>query len=379
MSISEQEVLLSMIQQYYMPAQVITGTNCIQEKSMLLKSLGQKALIVTGRQSARLNGSLEDTLAALKTNGQDYALFDQVMSNPTIACVYAGADIARSEKVDFVIALGGGSPMDAAKAIALLACQDIPEEALFSGTYGKEVLPMVLVPTTAGTGSEVTQYSVLTNDRLQTKTTLSAPHLFPRYAFLDARYTLSLPYITTLNTAMDALSHAIEGMLTKRASGITDILAAESIRKIFSCLRILSEEKPPTLTERDQLLQAAMLGGMVIANAGTTAVHALGYSLTYFKGIDHGRANGLLLASFLSFVEKTRPERVAQILKQTGLLSTAAFKAEMDRLLGAKEPLSTDEIVRYCDIAMKTRSIANSLVSPGIEDLMAMFRNSIRV
>ena len=120
------------------------------------------------------------------------------------------------------MAIGGGSPMDAAKAIALLACQDIPESALFSGEYGTEVLPMVHIPTTAGTGSEVTQYAVLTNDAAQTKTSLASPMLFPKYALLDAKYMSGLSLSTTINTAMDALSHVIEGMLSIRANAMTD-------------------------------------------------------------------------------------------------------------------------------------------------------------
>lgn len=159
----------AMIQQYYMPSKILMGEDCVQTNSEAFLKMGKKALIVTGEHSAKKNGSFDDIIKVLSSNGQTWALFDKIMSNPTIESVYEGAAIARSEQVDFIIAIGGGSPMDAAKAINLLACQDIPESELFRGQYTDEILPMVMVPTTAGTGSEVTPFAVLTDNRAQTK------------------------------------------------------------------------------------------------------------------------------------------------------------------------------------------------------------------
>ncbi|WP_141694398.1 iron-containing alcohol dehydrogenase, partial [Desulfosporosinus sp. BG] len=195
-----------MTNKYYMPTRVIIGDDCIIKNSELFIPLGKKALIVTGAQSAKSNGSEKDVRTALESVGINYLVFDKVMSNPTISCVYEGASLAKEKGVDFIIAIGGGSPMDAGKAIALLAVQDIEEESLFSGNYEKTVLPMAFVPTTAGTGSEVTQYSILTNDKAQTKTSIASDLLFPTVTFLDAKYTEHLAVTTTINTAIDALS-----------------------------------------------------------------------------------------------------------------------------------------------------------------------------
>lgn len=367
-----------MINQYFMPTKVVTGPHCIQINSTLLAGMGKKALIVTGAHSAKSNGSLKDVTDVLDANSQSYAIFDRVMANPTIACAYEGADFARENKADFVIAIGGGSPMDAAKAIALLARQNITEENLFAGSYSKDVLPMAFVPTTAGTGSEVTQYSILTNHKAQTKTSIASPVLFPTYAFLDARYMSGLSYTTTLNTAIDALSHSVEGMLSNRASFITDCLAKESIQLIASCFDALIS-KTLTDEQRERLLNASMLGGMVIANTGTTAVHAMGYSLTYFKDIDHGRANGLLLAAFLDFVDKSYPDRIKTILSSMGFESVKEFARVMDQLLGEKEAITAEEITQYIGLAMKTKNIANCLITPRESDLAKAFRDSFKI
>lgn len=358
---------------YYMPTKVIAGDGCVKENGNLMWALGRKALIVTGAHSAKANGSLDDVTGVLNSAGLDYAVFDKVMANPTIACAYEGAAFAKKNEVDFVIAIGGGSPMDAAKAIALLSRQDIAEEELFSGNYGNDVFPMAFIPTTAGTGSEVTQYSILTNHKAETKTSIAAPTLFPKLAFLDAKYMEGLSYTTTINTAIDALSHSVEGMLSNRAGAISDSLAMESISLIASCFEAL---KKGTLThrQRETLLHASALGGMVIANTGTTAVHSMGYSLTYFRNVDHGRANGLLLAAFLAFVERNAPERVNTIITCMGLKSVKEFSGIMDTLLGEKEKLTEDEIARFTSIAIKTKNISNCMVVPKQEDLLDIFK-----
>jgi alcohol dehydrogenase class IV len=370
-----------MTSKYYMPTRVFTGIDCISNNKEVFKTLGKTALIVTGARSAKENGSEKDVRMALESVGISYLLFDRVKSNPTVACVKEGAETARLNGVDFIIAIGGGSPMDAGKAIALLAAQEIDEAELFSGNYKNGVLPVACVPTTAGTGSEVTQYAILTNDKAQTKTSIATDYLFPAVAFLDSKYMRDLPVGTTVNTAIDALSHAVEGMLSVRASLVSNTLATESIRLIMESIPELLKAaaagtRAISLQTREMLLQASMMAGMVIAQTGTTAVHAMGYSLTYFKDIDHGRANGLLLAEYLRLVEKQQPELSGRILKSLGLAGVNEFRELMDRLLGTKEAISAEEIRQYSALAMKTKNISNSIVKPDEEDLTRIFEAS---
>lgn len=359
--------------QFHMPTKVFMEENCVLRHADLLKPMGKKALIVTGKNSARITGALGDVRQALETNGQEYALFDEVMSNPTIECVYRGASVAREVRADFIVAIGGGSPMDAAKAIALLAVQDIGESRLFSGDYQEKILPAAFVPTTAGTGSEVTQYSILTNDKARTKTALSSPVLFPKIAFLDGGYTKSLPRKTTVHTAVDALSHSIEGYLSNKANPLTRTLALEGIgiiARLFSALRDFSLSGE----DRERLLYASMLGGMVIAQTGTTAVHAMGYSLTYFKNVDHGQANGLLLAEFMKFTEKTNSSVIREILEAMELLTVDDFQGIMRDLLGSGDRLSDEEAQDYAGLAAGTKNIGNCIVRPAQQDLLDIYR-----
>lgn len=361
--------------QFYMPTRVITGEDCIRKNKDAFRALGTKAMIVTGARSAKANGSEKDVTEALKLADIEYVVFDKVMSNPTIACVYEGAAAARKAGADFVIAIGGGSPMDAGKAIALLAAQDISEDDLFKGQYENKILPMAFVPTTAGTGSEVTPYSILTNDKAQTKTSIATPLLFPALAFLDGRYTKDLGITTTINTAIDALSHGIEGMISVKANPVSDVLAKESIRQIRECFKALKEGSL-TAAHREQLLYASMLAGVVIAHTGTTAVHSMGYSLTYFKDIDHGRANGLLLAEFMKFTAAGRPDVIESIITAMGYKKLEELEKDLEELLGAKEAITAEEISKYSSIAIKAKNIGNCPVVPEEKDLIKIYTES---
>jgi alcohol dehydrogenase class IV len=360
---------------FYIPTRVIMGVGCINKQKECMRGLGKKAMLVTGRNSAKANGSQDDVIQALTDLGIDYVVYDRVMSNPTIECVYEGAALAKKEQAEFIISIGGGSPMDAGKAIALLAAQEVSRENLFSGQYERKVLPMVHIPTTAGTGSEVTQYAILTNDKAQTKTSMASPVLFPTIAFCDPTYMNSLSKTVTINTAIDALSHAVEGMLSKRSTILTDALAKESISYIMKNLDILKADSL-SLEQRGELLYASTLAGMVIAHTGTTAVHSMGYSLTYFRDIDHGRANGLLLASFLDFVKKSDDSLAERVLSAMKLSSVDEFSGVLDELLGEKEIISNEEIETFAAIAINAKNILNCAVIPGKEDLIDIYKVS---
>jgi alcohol dehydrogenase class IV len=365
---------------YYMPTKVVGGENCIIENSALFKELGTRALIVTGRNSAKKNGSCDDVIKALEANGQAYTLFDQVMANPAIACAFDAAGAAQRDACDFVIALGGGSPMDLGKAAAAIAVNPLPADALFTTPFDK-ALPVAAVPTTAGTGSEMTQYAILTNDAVQSKSSLSSPLLFPRIAFLDARYLLTLSRNTFINTALDALSHAVEGMLGVRASAFTDAAAKSGVRAFAECLPALKSGSLEDPAVREKLLFAAALDGMVIANTGTTVVHAMGYSLTYFRNVDHGRANGLLLGAYLRFVQRKEKaagtNRVGGILDALGMESLDEFDAAIDGLLGEREKFTAAEIEQYAETAIHAKHIANSAVRPDKADLLEVLTKSL--
>ena len=367
---------LKMKMNFYMPTKVIMADHCVRDHAEEFAKLGKKAMLVTGRNSAKINGAQDDVIDALKAQNIAYVIFDKVMSNPTIPCVYEGAEFAKANGVDLIIAIGGGSPMDAAKAISLIAAQNIKEEDLFSGNYGKTIIPMIHIPTTAGTGSEVTPYAILTNDAKETKTSIGAPILFPTVALCDPKYMMSLNKVTTINTAIDALSHSIEGMLAIKANPATDVLAMESIKCISECFEGLRSGKL-SLEERGKLLYGSTLGGMVISHTGTTAVHSMGYGFTYFKDIDHGRANGLLLAEFMKVIELEMKAVIDNILRSMKLNSVAEFKVWLAKLLGEKEAITKEEIEKYAAIAIKAKNIANCPVKLTQDQLIEIYTRSM--
>ncbi len=359
---------------YFMPTHIISGAACLTEQCQHFASLGTKALLVTGSSSAQKSGALGDALQALSNNSQDYVIFDKVMANPTIDCVLEGASLARDNHCDFVLAIGGGSPLDAGKAMAALALHpEAHAKNIFTTPYTK-ALPIVALPTTAGTGSEATPYAIITDHVAETKMSIATPIIFPRYAYLDAKYMQSLPKHVFINTVLDALSHAIEGMLALRANVISDNLAKQSITHIASCFPAL-QKGDVSLEQCQELLLASTLAGMVIANTATVAVHAMGYPLTYYKNIDHGRANGLLFPAFMQHVYKQFPQRAQEILQCMNLADVAAFTITMHALLGDKLELSPEECKHFTHKAMQVKNMRNSHLVLTEEDIYNIFKS----
>ncbi len=390
---------------FHMPTQVSGGRGCVRSEFALMGGLGGKAMIVTGAASARACGALADMDFALSALGIPWTLFGQVEANPSIATIRTAARQAIKEEADFIIGIGGGSPLDAAKAIAVATANRVDDNQLFTGPWKRQPLPIVAVPTTAGTGSEVTQYAILTDDRIQSKRNLSHPAIFPRLAYLDPAYTDHLPRRITIHTAVDALSHALEGLVTNRSTPATDILAREAMGILGSELRNLFRQpgsireaggaessvsdaeradifpgtfEPPGPESRDRLMYASMLGGIVIANTGTTALHAMGYPLTYFKDIEHGCANGMLMPAYLSFVSGTHPERVKMALDAMGFPDVAALETVLAGLLGFREVLNEQEIAVFSGMTAKAPNLPNTLRLPSDADLSDMFRTLLQ-
>ncbi len=361
---------------FYSPTKILFGRGCIQDQGHLFTACGHRALIVTGRKSARIDGSLHDVQKALAKQAITSVVFDRVESNPSTTTAREAAEIAVREGVDFVIGIGGGSPLDAAKAAAVLARNKIDDEQLFSNQLDIDPLPVVAVPTTAGTGSEVTQYAMMTNDKVRSKSFIISDGIFPRFAFLDPTYTDTLPQTVTIHTALDALSHLVESYLSRRASAMSSFVAREGIKVMGSCLPGLDAISHPDGEVREKLLYASLLGGMVISQTGTTALHAMGYSLTYFKKIDHGRANALLMYEYLKYLTVDHEEKVREVIGMLGLNGLDEFRRKIDGLIGPKEALSNSEIADFSSIAMSARNIPFTLTIPEQRDLERIFRSS---
>ncbi len=309
--------------------------DCVKNHAAELAALGRHAFIVTGRSSAK-NGSLKDVTKALEKYDVKYDIFDETEQNPSIEQIMIMRDKAVEAGADFVIGVGGGSPLDAAKAAALMAKNpDRGSEVLYENIR-LEHLPVAEVPTTAGTGSEVTQYSILTIHEKNTKKSISHA-VFPALALDDPKYLVSLSHEKLIDTAVDTLAHLIESRLS--ANGAKSMSFTEEGLKIWGELKFKILENTLTDIDRESLIRACVCGGNAIAQTSTSLPHGLSYMATYKLGIPHGRACGMFLGGYLdTYPDREKAQKTAELL---GFEDTKGFREFISFLLSEK-PLDGD-------------------------------------
>jgi len=365
-----------MIFKYLLPTKVLFGKRCISENKEEIVKFGKKAFIVTGSTSGRLSGALKDVISIFNEYSIEYCIFDKVENNPTLENVAYGSKNAKDFNADFVMGIGGGSPIDAAKAIAVLVTNDIEPMELYTNKFKNKPLPIIAIPTTAGTGSEVTPYSILTRKDIETKKSFGNEDTFPKLAIMDPTYTMSLNIEVTVNTAIDAFSHGVESYLSKRSSCVSDVFARQCIKEFAAALTALQKNEMD-YEARARLLYCSMLGGMAIAHTGTTIVHAIGYSLTYFRGIPHGKANGLLMKEYFKFNYPTCQAKIDDILSIMGLENINQFGSAMSKLIKSNLTFTEEELEKYADFSMKQKSISYNAGEVKKDDLYAILKNSL--
>lgn len=296
----------------YMPTKLITGKDCIKKNSHLLKTLGKRCLIVTGKNSAKLCGALNDVTVALETENISYVIYDCISQNPHLVdCEEAGI-LASKEKVDFIIGIGGGSPLDSAKCIAVVASNPTyKEKEIYSLQWENNPLPIVCVGTTSGTGSEVTKVAVITNYQ-GSKKSFKDDRLYPVISFGDERYTAFMSDYFTRSTALDALAHCMESYFNTTANEISQAYALRGIELLLPKLAQMIEKGTDSLTEEDRatLYNASIYGGLAINLTGTAVPHTVGYLLTEEHQIPHGLACAVFLPTFLELTIQAKPELV---------------------------------------------------------------------
>lgn len=283
--------------------QLISGLGSIQElKILFTKQCYQHILIVTdaGMLQHQLHLPIIEILDKLQLH---YSLYDAIQPDPSEAIIFAAVNFAKAQTVDLVLGFGGGSVLDVAKVIAILAHPQ--QQQTLADLYGIDQvqlprLPLILVPTTAGTGSEVTPISIVTTGET-TKTGIVSPVLFADVAILDATFTQYLPAATTAATGIDAMVHAIEAYTSKlKKNFYSDHLAKQALLLLNQNLPLVLKQ-PADLAARQNMLLGAMLAGQAFANAPVGAVHALAYPLGGHFHIAHGHSNALVLIEVLKF------------------------------------------------------------------------------
>lgn len=317
----------------YMPTRIFSGIDCIKKHGKELASLGRKALIITGKHSSRQNGSLEHLKIALSDNQTEYVIFDEIEENPSIETIMKVRDTFLVQQVDFIIGLGGGSPMDAAKAIALMMANPDKGDDILYQSEELPYIPVVEIPTTAGTGSEVTPYAILTIHAKRTKQSISH-RIYPKLALLDAEYLSYMGRDCLVNTAVDALAHLIESYLNTNANLYNRIYSEKGLR-IWGKVKDHLENQQMDKMDYENLMLASTLGGMAITHTGTSLPHALSYKITYEMGIPHGKAVGVHLGGYMECYKDKRD--IEQVLEFLGFQEMAELRTFLSILLGKIE------------------------------------------
>ena len=305
----------------YMPVQVVSGKGCLKENYTLLEKMGRNCLIVTGGSSAKKSGALADAIWALDTLGISYSVFDGITENPYTADCHKAGEKAREINADFILGIGGGSPLDASKAIAIYASNpDLSPADIYLRKYENSPLPVVLIGTTSGTGSEVTGVSVLTDSSVGKKKSISGHDCYAKISFCDYSYTQTMPYSVTVSTALDAFAHACEAYFSSTANELSDVYAQKAFSMLCRRLVYFSDNKSlPDENLRQELYTASIFAGLCLNITGTCFPHTMGYLLTEDFSIPHGRACAAFIPEFIEISAQNKSQKAAKLFEIMGM------------------------------------------------------------
>ena len=370
----------------------IFGEGALETAAPYIADFGKKALIVTGKIITKtgLAAKVQDVLSV---RGISSVVFNDLPGEPDDKMIDAALSVFKSEKCDFIIGLGGGTPLDTAKAVAAMAV--LPGK--LSDYTGKEMsgdfAPLVLIPTTAGTGSEATKFCVYTDTATDAKLLMKGDALLPKLAVIDYTYTISSPVSITVATGMDALTHAVEAYTSKKANPVTDIYCLDAIKRIFKYLPLAAKDGNDK-TAREQMSLAAYEAGVCINNSSVTLVHGMSRPIGALFHVPHGISNAMLITECLRFAldGEGAEERFAKIALEIGEAeksdsTSAASKKFLDALERLTKTLSVPSLREYgidlekfaaveekmASDALASGSPANTRKAISKEDIIAIY------
>ena len=339
-----------MASKFIMPKQIISGEHALQQSKEVIRTLGTKALVVSGKVMNRI-GNVRIVTNLLDEIGIGWTVYDGITGEPDDVMIDGGVEAYKANGCDFLIAIGGGSPMDSMKAIGAL----ITNPGKIADYMGKEITnplpPMVAIPTTAGTGSEATQFTIITDTKTSIKMLLKGTVLIPDVAIVDASFTVSSPKSVTNATGLDALTHAVEGYTSKKASPLTDVYAVDAVKRIFQYLP-RAYENGEDMEAREEMILAALEAGVVINNSSVTLVHGMSRPIGANFHVPHGLSNAMLLKVCLTFALDGTYERFADLGRAIGAATEkdndeTAAKAFLDAIIQLCETLEVPTLAEY--------------------------------
>lgn len=314
---------------YFLPVHIQFGWDKVDSVADFAKPYGNKALIVTGRTSAKKSGLYDRVTAKLDAAHIEHVLFDQVDANPLTTTALDGAALAKSESCDMVVAIGGGSIMDCAKGIAFMAVNegDI-NDYIFNRKISDKALPLIVIPTTCGTGSEGNGFGVLTNPETGDKKSLRCNAIVPKVSIVDPAVMGTMPPHVLASVGFDALCHNIEAYTSKTAQPFTDALAhyavtllAQYLVPLYKHVKAMAEGKSAVLNETqltkawESVTLASTIGGMVINTAGVTLAHGMEHPASGLKDITHGVGLAVIEPVAVEYTWSANPDKFGALAR----------------------------------------------------------------
>ncbi|HAB60561.1 MAG TPA: alcohol dehydrogenase [Lachnospiraceae bacterium] len=330
--------------QFTVPTHIITGKGALDEAKGYIKSYGKKALIVTGKHVVK-STMMQALIEKLDDLEVEYNIFDGITGEPTDCMIEEGIKVYQDNNCEFLIGIGGGSPLDAAKAIGAM----ITNPGAIADYNGKEIPnripPVVAIPTTAGTGSEATKFTIITDSKKDIKMLLKGDYLIPELAIVDYEFGMTAPRSVTAATGLDALTHAVEAYTSKKATVMTDTLAVSAIKRIVKYLPIVYQDGS-NLEAREEMAIAALEAGICINNSSVTLVHGMSRPIGALFHVPHGMSNAMLLTRCMAFAATEVTDRLAILARETKV----ATLEESDTIAADKFIVKLEEICKICEI-----------------------------
>lgn len=320
---------------FLMPRYAFTGEGALNAAGEKIKSLGSKALIITDDVMMKL-GSVNNVTSLLEKENVEFFIYHEVNGEPTDIMVNNGVKKYKEEDCDFLIALGGGSPIDTAKAVGAMITNPGNINDYLGKVIQKETPPLVAIPTTAGTGSEATQFTIITDTGRNIKMLLKGPYLIPTVAVIDPIFTMTSPKSVTSATGLDALTHAIESYTSKLAQPMSEIFSISAVKKIFNNL-LEAYNNGTNVKARTEMSIAALQAGIAFNNSSVTIVHGMSRPIGALFHVPHGLSNAMLLTDCLKFALPGAPDKFCDLAKavqiyKDGMSNIEAGQAFIDKV-----------------------------------------------
>ncbi|MBM3840204.1 MAG: iron-containing alcohol dehydrogenase [Verrucomicrobia bacterium] len=380
--------------QFNVPSTILVGGGVSQQLAAQAARLGGRRELLVTDATMVASGLAGRCVDQLKAANIPAAVFSGVQPDPTDKNVAEGLALLRRENCDLVIGLGGGSPMDAAKVIAVAATNDAPIRE-FAGYHriAKPGLPLILIPTTAGTGSEVTKVAVVTDTERDVKMMMLDAHLLARVALVDYELSLTMPTSLTAHVGVDTLTHGIEAYVSRKANALTDPLAAECIRLTASHL-FTAWKEPGNRPAREAMMLAACLGGMAFANSSVCLVHGMSRPIGAIFHLAHGLSNALLLPEITQWSLRGAVPRYAQVARWVGAAADTTtddeaaatlpeYLARLNGSLGigrlrdfikARQEAFDQKLPAMAEAALASGSPQNNPIMPSVAEIIELYR-----